>query len=280
MKKLRILTTLIAGAMLLASCGGTPSSSDPASSAPSMEPSSSSSAASFVDVDDVPTVESGDYLFNYKHVYRLDKANKKLKVLDFGMEYNRYKNGNGDLIAESNLRFVELNGARYVLFYLNEVPNLLYKDGQGTYYVLKYDGDYMEKTAINKLPEEYVMPSYGTYVSDKEFPQKKVNAQGERELDSQGNYIYETFYLFLDLTPTEAKLYVGENNETHAETPLHAISNYVLYFNLGGLYIKIPHEGSTVTTGVTITSSTTMHVNNSWEKDGDYSASGTFSLIL
>ena len=81
------------------------------------------------------------------------------------------------------------------------------------------------------------------------------------------------------MTATSAKLYVGTDSSTHEETPLHAAENYVLYYNAGGVFFKIPHTEGTLNCGLTVTSATTIHFNNSTEKYGDYSGTGTFTLI-
>ena len=66
----------------------------------------------------------------------------------------------------------------------------------------------------------FIMPTYGFYVSD-EQEQYKVDEKGERIANGEGGLLKENFYLFLDLEKTSAKLYVGENNLTHKDTPLH-----------------------------------------------------------
>ena len=114
----------------------------------------------------------------------------------------------------------------------------------------------------------FIMPTYGSYVSD-EQERYEADEKGERIANGEGGFLKENFYLFLDSEKTSAKLYVGENNLTHKDNPLHEINDYTLSYNTLGLAIKIPHKDGEFACTLTITSSTVISFVNSSEKDGD-----------
>ena len=274
MKK-TILTLLCLNALFLVSCGGqpTPAQSEPPAAESSISNPPAASSA-FLEVNDSP-VASGDYLQGSK-VYRLDKESKKLKIIDFEGDYNKYKNNQGTLLNEYTIKFVQIG----------EDAVVYYEAGEG-YYCLKQAGSHVNlvhvsggstsSSSISKFPT-LIAPTYGNYVSTKAFTQYKVNEQGERITDSSGDYVEETFYLFLELSETSAKVFVGENNETHRAEPLHSIENYALRYNAGGTYIQIPHKDGEFKCSLTIRSASEIAFNNAYEKHGDYSAAGTFAI--
>ena len=271
-----ILALLAFSALFIASCGGqpTPSGSGP-SSIPTSSLVSSPELPSFPEVSDSP-VASGDYMQGSK-VFRLDKEGKKLKIIDFEGDYNKYKNDQGTLLNEYTVKFVQI-GEDAVVYY--EVGNGYYylkQDGTSVKLV-HVDGGSISSSSIRKFPT-LLAPTYGNFVSSTSFTQYKVNEAGERLHDSEGNLVQETFYLFLELNETAAKLYVGEDNKTHRDEPLHAIENYTLRYNAGGTCIEIPHQGGEFKCTLTFRTENQIEFNNSFEKQGDYSAAGTFVLL-
>lgn len=272
---------LLASALLLASCATpaptpTSSASTPASSATGGM-SSNPAATSYPEVDGVPGVPSGLYIHG-SSVYEIDQVAKTIVSYNFNNEYAKLKSKDGVKNFEAPVRFVDY--ATYgpaIRFEVENATYFLFKDkdkiaehryaGEGS-----WSGSY-----ISPLPN-FIEPTYGSYVSG-ECEQAKVDEKGERIYDSQGASVKEKFYLFLDLTSTSAKVYVGDNDKTHRDEPLHQIENYVAYYNAGGYFIKIPHQGGEFNCGLTIRSATEISFNNAYEKHGDYSAAGTFTLI-
>ena len=281
MKK-QVLTLLCMSAMFLASCGGEPTpsasgfSSGHASGLSLSLSSSSEAATSFPEVSDVP-IESGDYLQGSK-VYRLDKAKKTLKIIDYDYDYNKYKNDQGTLVNDYTVKFVQI-GEDAAVYYGEDQEGYYYLKQSGTSVrIYHIHGGGISYTNMGKFPTLYA-PTYGNYVCTQAQTQYKVDGEGKRIPDESGGYVRETFYLFLELSETSAKLFVGENAETHREEPLHSIENYSLRYNAGGTNIRIPHKNGEYNCSLTIMANNEIKFNNSTEKDGDYSGSGTFTLI-
>ena len=270
------LTLLCFGALFLASCGG--GSSSQSRSLPSSDASSSisSSAAisSFPEVSDSP-VASGDYLKG-STVYRLDKENKKLKIIDFEGDYAKYKSDQGTPVNEYTVKFVQIDENAVVYYEVGNGFYYLVQEGKSVKLVHVESGS-IRSTSIAKFPT-LLAPTYGNYVSTEAFTQNKLSESGERLSDDSGNPIKETFYLFLELSETSAKLFVGGDNQTHREQPLHFIENYTLRYNAGGTCIQIPHQNGEFKCTLNIMPDNQIDFNNAWEKDGDYSAAGTFVL--
>ncbi|MBQ7242949.1 MAG: hypothetical protein IJS52_01940 [Bacilli bacterium] len=281
MKKVAILLA----AMLLTACGSSSSAtSHPTGLSTGGTPASSQAAAaiSYADATDAEGIESGMYLHG-KYVYDLNKADKKLTCYDFGMDYNKLKAKEGTKVFDVAINFVVYGEHGNAIHFVAETKDhYLYVSTAGKIaedLVTVDDGQYsISSSFISTLPT-FVEPRYGSYVSDKEFKQDKVDAEGKRIENSEGGYEKETFYLFLDLTATSAKIYVGENNQTHRDTPLHEIENYGLTYNPGGLAIKIPHKDGEFSCTLTVVAENTISFNNAYEKHGDYSAAGKFVLM-
>ena len=281
MKKVAILLA----AMLLTACGssssGTPQPTDLSTGG---TPASSQAAPvlSYADATDAEGIDSGMYLYG-KYIYDLNKADKKLTCYDFGMDYNKLKAKEGTKVFDVAINFVVYgNKGNAIHFVAGAFDYYLYvsKEGKIAEDVVTFDGGQSSIASmfISTLPT-FVEPRYGSYVSDKEFEQYKVDAEGKRIENGEGGYEKETFYLFLDLTATSAKIYVGEDNKTHRETVLHGIDNYALTYNAGGLAIKIPHKDGEFNCTLTVVAENTISFNNAYEKHGDYSAAGKFVLM-
>ena len=270
-------------AFLLASCGAAPEGSSHATgfspSEASTPAASSVTIPTYPEAQDAENIASGQYIRG-RHVYNLDKASKKLTSVDYGMDYNKLKNKEGTTVFEVAISFVVYgNHGNAIAYKVEKEQRYLYINTAGKLtedaLTLSEGRISFSSTNLSAIPE-FVMPTYGSYVSSKEFTQDKVDGEGKRIPTSEGGYEQESFYLFLDLTATSAKLYVGENATNHKETPLHQVENYALTYNAGGLLIKIPHVGGDYNCSLTITAANEIRFNNSYEKHGDYSAAGTF----
>ena len=275
-------TLLLLATALLASCGAVTPTTPTSDTQPATTASIPIPSLSFSEVSDAENLQSGMYLHS-KLVYDLNKADKKLTCYDFEMDYNKLKNKNGTKVFEVSINFVAFG----------ENGNAAHYTVEGSEYFL-YVGSAGKITEAKVVIEEnrvtylasylsamptFIEPTYGSYVSNQEFTQDKVDEKGERIPNGDGGFVKEKFYLFLDLSATSAKLFVGEDNKTHREAPLHMIDNYALTYNAGGLSIKIPHVGGEFACSLTVTAANTIRFNNSSEKHGDYSAAGTFVFI-
>lgn len=270
-------------AFLLVSCGAAPQESSHATGSSPSEAStpaaSSATIPTYPSAEDAEKIASGQYIRG-RNVYELDKANKKLTCVDYGMDYNKLKNKEGTKVFEVDISFVIYGDhGNAISFKVEKEQRYLYVNASDKLVedalALSEGQISFSSTTLSPVPE-FVMPTYGSYVSSKEFTQDKVDGEGKRIPTSEGGYEKESFYLFLDLTATSAKIYVGENASSHKETPLHQVENYALTYNLGGLSIKIPHVGGEFNCSLTITAANEIRFNNSYEKHGDYSAAGTF----
>ena len=281
MKKLLILATT----MLLASCGTSSpqtTTSHPTDLSSQSEESQTASVVSYKETTDAEEIESGMYI-RVKYVYDINKADKKITCYDFGMDYNKLKNNEGTKVFEVSLNFVKYRtGGNAIHFNVENKDRYIYIAATGKLAedTVNKVGDFAstETVGISPLPT-LVEPTYGSYVSAEKFNQYKVDAEGKRIPDDSDGYVREEFYLFLELSKTSAKIFVGDDNQTHRETPLHQIENYSLQYNAGGVSIKIPHEGGEFNCSLTVTAKDTIKFNNAYEKYGDYSAAGTFKPI-
>ena len=278
MKKIAMLLILsLLAAFVLASCGGSTPTPTP-TPVPTETPTPTEQAPVVVEIDDVAAIASGDFIVG-KYVYRLDKAAKTLRVLDFGMDYNLYSNGNGTLVAEYNVKFVNYAGIEAVYYVVDDVINLL-RNEDGKYEITKIENGFFNSTGISLFPESLIRPTFGKYVSGP-LEQYKVDADGNRIESSTGGYERETFYLFVEIDATTVKVYVGENETEHRAEPLLSATDYTLSYNAGGLAIRIPHEeGSKYSMRLTVESELIIHFTNDFERHGDYSASGTLTLEM
>lgn len=263
--------------LLLAGCstssGGTPSSLSDQSTTPIAE---SSSKQPYIIIDDVPEVSSGKYIVG-RVVYDIDKTNKKLTAIDYDSDYDKYIANQGTTVFEKTIQFIKYGDYNAIFFQHEGKDKLIYKNG-GYYNILSIAGDYSSQETIHLFPSSFDLPKYGEYVSDK-FTQDKVDGEGKRIPTGEGGYEKEDFYLFLKISETKAELFVSDNPNSHDETPLHAINNYKRQYSTGGIIIKIPHADANYSVSLSRFTETTMHVTNSYEKHGDYSASGTFTII-
>lgn len=276
--------TILLAAMLLTACGSSTSGTSHPTGLSTQTPTQSQAAPtiSYADATDAEGIDSGMYLHG-KYVYDVNKADKKLTCYDFGMDYNKLKAKEGTKVFDVAINFVVYGNKGNAIHFVVETKDYyLYvsKEGKIAEDLVTFDGGQSSITSmfISTLPT-FVEPRYGSYVSDKEFKQDKVDAEGKRIENGEGGYEKETFYLFLDLTATSAKIYVGEDNKTHRDTALHSIDNYALTYNPGGLAIKIPHKDGEFNCTLTVLSENTIDFNNSYEKYGDYSAAGKFVLM-
>ena len=278
MKKAKIILPLLT--LFLASCGGN-SSATGLSTAPGhlSMPTTTSEKALISEIPDVAAIESGDYIRG-KEIYRLDKANKKLKILNFGMDYRKYKNNEGTTVAEVDIQFVRFSEIEFdCIYYTLEDASYLIYQSLNTINCAKITDAGLMSSTIYHFPKTLIEPTYGNYVSEAKT-KNKVGPDGQRIPNSEGGYETETFYLFLELTETSAKVYVGANNTEHSPTPLHQIENYVLSYNNGGVAIRIPHESNPdYNVRLTFRVANEIRFTNDSEVRDDYGCSGNFTLM-
>ena len=275
MKRVMILTTLMLAALFLVSCGGAETVTTPAvkTTAPA---TTSEPAQEVVEIEDVAKVPSGDYIVG-KEVYRLDKEAKTLEILDFNMEYLKYKNDEGTLVYETGIGFYNIAGYERIVYMRDGVEYRIYESA-GKIYHAKVGNGSSSSTSILPFPDTVILPTFGSYVSGP-LEQFKVDSEGNRVKNPDGSFERETFYLFLDLTKASVKLYVGWDDTTHWNNPILSLDGYVLSYNTAGLSIRVPHsEGSTYALRLTIKAGGISFVNDT-ENYGDYSGSGVFTLI-
>ena len=291
MKKKNLL--LLATSMLvLASCGApAPSSSQATETSSHGTGLSSDSSSSLpplykeVDTNDFP---SGVYCVR-DDFYTYSKEEKKIVANEY-TDYAAYKAKQGTETLNVSVKFVEFNST---YFGSNIKAVYFFDEATGIHYFIYKNGDIyqMDKVSIDgnsyswgttplKVINEntFVEFSYGLYVSD-ELTQDKVDAEGKRIPNEDGGYVKENFYLFLELSEAKAAIYVSDNNKTHGETPLHSVENYKIRISGGTLLIDIPHKDGDFSCHLSSKSETQIKFNNSYEKHGDYSASGTFNKI-
>ena len=267
----------------LVSCGGPVASSAPTSSAAagfvSSEPASVDIEDSYTDIDSID-LDSGEYMVG-NTVYSFNKENKKMNVTKYE-DYDSYKSKQGNVLYDGACRLVKVTSM------FHDPYNAVYFEFGGSVYLLYGDaaGKFVlsTKTATSTFSSGAVLLSeiplftMGNYVSDKQS-QNKANPDGTYVYDSQGNTIREEFYLFLELTETKASIFVSDNPNTHAETPLHFVENYKTLIGSGKLRIKIPHKDGEFDCTLTSHSENEIKFVNSMERKGDYSCSGTFTKI-
>lgn len=291
MKKKNLL--LLATSMLvLASCGAPAPSSSQATGISSHDTGLSSDSSSSlpplykeVDTNDFP---SGVYCVR-DDFYTYSKEEKKIVANEY-TDYAAYKAKQGNKTLDVGVKFVEFNSN----YFGNNIPAVYFFDETtAIHYFIYKNGDIyqMDKVSIDGnsyswgttplktiTDSTFVEFSYGRYVSD-ELTQGKVDAEGKPIYDSTGASVKENFYLFLELSETKAAIYVSDNNKTHGETPLHSVENYKIRISGGTLLIDIPHKDGDFSCRLSSKSETQIKFNNSYEKRGDYSASGTFNKI-
>lgn len=219
-------------------------------------------------------VESGEYIMG-KLVYALDKTNKKITCTDYNGEYNKYVNKQGTKKFEAAVKFYNYNDYKAVCFETEDYICYLYKDSNNVYNLVKTSDGYLDRTSISKMPT-LTNFTYGTYVSS-ELEGKKYDADG-KTIYEDGKAVKVKYYLFLELTQTSAKIYIGDNNTTHNETPYLSVQNYVTYFNNGGLLLKL-YFSSESEDHISLNRPTenTIHFSPSFSKNNTYESSGTFT---
>ena len=274
-KSILLPLTLLA----LAGCGSTPAASSvPAST--STPATSSFVSSSYKEIDDVPAVASGKYYVGGK-VYVLDKATKKVALYDYDRDYAKLLADQGTKVFEESIRFVEEDGVARILFTRGEETHFLYAEGQSFRDQTRvFESGYarVSTATMTVLPANYVAPTYGEYVSDR-FTQDKLDPATSSVIYSSGYAVKESFYLFLKLSATKAEIYVSDNPETHGDTPLHQVENYKTTFGARYLGIDVPHSGGEFACHLEIREEKSIHFVNSFERKGDYSASGNFTLV-
>lgn len=262
--------------MLLAGCS-TPSGEATSSNDQSIVPISySSSKQPYLIIDDVPEVASGKYIVS-RLVYNIDKENKKITAIDYESDYDKYIANQGNTVFEKAIQFVLYEGKNAIYFQNEGKEELIYKVNN-SYTLASVSDNYVSHETISLFPSTFSLPKYGEYVSGK-LTQDKVDGEGKRIPTGEGGYQKEDFYLFLKISETKAELYASDNATSHGETPLCSITNYKRQYNVGGILIKIPHANGDYSCSLTRFTDTTMHFTNSYEKYGDYSGSGIFTLI-
>ena len=272
MKIKKVLTVALAlglVGLLLTSCSSEGSETTTTPVATSTQTTTTAQYKEVADTD----FKSGKYMHNAS-VYEFDKTNKKIIITDY-KNYTAYKNNEGTKKLDTTVKFVESTFGNAVYFEYNSNQVLLYlRDGKPRKYT-KTSGGYSDDGLVNVL--SIIEPTYGTFVSAAET-QKKVDSEGNYIMDGD-NYVTETFYLFLELTETDAKVYVSDNNQTHGAAALHEVSNYELRIINGYVTISIPHKNGDYDVSLRFTSSTTIRYTNSYEKRGDYSCAGTLTKV-
>ena len=276
---IRIILPLVASALLMASCGGAqPSSSSIAPSSPTESSvSSAESSDEMVDIDDVAEIASGDYIYR-KVILRLNKAEKKIKAIDYGNEYKKYKADQGTVQYEETIRFVKISGVKTIYYTHGEAKYYIQLKQTNYIAVMCHEGYSTSTFPMSLVPETVQMPVYGSYVSG-ELEHYKVDGEGKRIPSGDGGYEKEKFYLFIDISETSIKLYNGADATTHAETPLLSKDNYALLMNSKGVYVSVPHADPAYHLSLSDFGETSFRFVNAFEKHGDYSGEGTMTLI-
>lgn len=234
-------------------------------------------------------VEDGDYSY-LNGVLKIDNTNKKVTFTKYN-DYDEYKAGGktpeyNESFKYVEYEFMELSTATYkkanAIYFVHLAEEFfIYKNGDSIYLDSNSNASgiihHTRGLVISKVTS-FVTPTHGTYVSN-ELEQYKVDESGNRISNGDGGFQKEKFYLFLELTATEAKIYNSDNNTTHGNTPLHSISNYKLKMRPSGLYIEIPHTQGEFKCSLVIESRSSIGFVNAYEKHGDYSGSGDFVLL-
>ena len=237
-----------------------------------------SSSSTFAEISDVADISSGDYILG-RNILSIDKNNKKAKLVNYEMDYYKYKAKNGTLIYDENIKFVRFKDNYDAINIVSQNAYIYTSNGKVTYAQLTEGENSYSSTyqSINLVPQ-FVLPTYGDYISPK-LTQNKIDEQGKKIPSDNGGYVQESFYLFLTISQDKAQLFVSDNTSTHNENPLGEIENYSLSFNAEGIFFKIPHKEGDKACSLTVASAETIRFINSYEKNGDYSGSGTFTLI-
>ena len=123
-----------------------------------------------------------------------------------------------------------------------------------------------------------VEPVYGSFKCETKFEKYKADAQGNRIPNGDGGYEKEDFYAFLELTETSAKFFVSDNPNTHGDTPLHSVNNYVLELIGGRVTIHIPHQNGDFNVSISFDDDG-VHFINSSENNVDHGCSGRFVKV-
>lgn len=236
-----------------------------------------SSSSTFAEISEVADVANGDYILG-RNILTIDKDNKKAKLINYEMDYYKYQAKTGTLIYDEDIKFVRYNTYDAINI-VSQNAYIYNSNGKVTYaQIVEGESSYSATyQSINIVPQ-FVLPTYGNYISPM-LSQDKVDEQGNKIPSDNGGYLQESFYLFLTLSQNKAQLFVSDNSSTHEETPLCEIDNYPLNFNAEGIFFKIPHKEGDKACSLTVTSAETIRFINSYEKNGDYSGSGTFTLI-
>ena len=244
---------------------------------------SSHTSEAMTEVDDVD-IETGEYMTN-NTIYAFDKAAKKVTVTRYPT-YSSYKAKTGEKLLETPVKYIVYSGSAIARY--QKINAITFEDKTTTYYifplegVIRLDSYNTESHVRTSFPlttvGDIIEPTYGHYVST-EQTQYKVDAQGQKIETSDGGYLRETFFIHLELEEKSAKLFASETQDSHGDTPLHQSENYELLFVSGKLGFPIPHVGGKYKADILIVSATEVHIVNSYEKDGDYSMSGTMTKV-
>ena len=290
-KGVSVLAALILVGLGLSSCfeGSVPAltSTSPTSKEPIIiDPTTTKTSEGYTEVADV-AIPSGKYMVN-STLYDYNKENKRVIVTKYDT-YTAYKNNQGTKLFDTTVKFVSFSPSMSLKTF--SYDSIYFKNGDTEYFAYvekKESGDFLrfvEKKGISETTNGWlttssiVEPSYGNYVSNVQNDYK-VDSEGNRIPNDNGGYVKEDFYLFLELTATSAKLYVGDNNEVHSKIPLHEVSNYELLLRNGYVVIQIPHKNGSYNCSLTILSQTQIRFTNYSEetpKYGQYSGQGTFT---
>ena len=280
MKKLKLLSCLCLLTMALGgltSCVFNGGSTTTTTTTPTTaEPSKTTTVQEY---EDTP-VEAGKYTY-LDIVYDFDKTNKKLKATQYAT-YNEYKNNGGTVLFNLDAKYVDYEGKHAVYVNYDNVSYYIYVDEAKTKISIKRNTA-TRSSGMVKLGT-IIEPEYGTYVSDK-LEQDKLGEDGKRIPNGDGGYVKEEFYLFVELTATTAKLFVGSNATTHKDTPLYSINNYQAKFLQGNVIIEIPHTTAGYSCNLIVLESNVLEFTNDSEDDGtdarysNYSGSGNMRKI-
>ncbi|MCR4660947.1 MAG: hypothetical protein K5765_02970 [Clostridia bacterium] len=273
-----VIAIMIVGCILLTSCGlyeeatnynvnpKNPSEQDPSSEDPPKP-------VTYEEITSVDSVPSGEYIKG-GDIITIDKENKTIKCVSYNGNYSKYLNKDGETKFDTAITFVKYGEYDSIRFQNNGKDNFIYNSNG--YIITTKSETSTSTTNLNVMPTSFVTPETGLYVSE-EQEQYKVNENGERIPNENGGYEKEKFYLFLDFTETEAKIYVGTSAESHEETPLYMVSNYEYSFNSVGLSIKIPHTEDSYHCSVTFKNTNEVsfvNYSSDVKKYHDYSCSG------
>ena len=219
-------------------------------------------APEYVELDNV-SLDGGDYVYG-NTVYSFDKMTRQMTVNEY-YYYSDYKIKRAAQKYYGVVKYVEsIYADSAVYFEIQETKCYLAKVDDAVKLFVK-SGSSLTTTTLKKLDSAIIEIDNGTYVTDKQ----------EQTVDG----VKEEFYLFFVLTDTTASIYVSDNNTTYTGEPLYSTDDIKAQFVSGYARIKIPHNNGSYSCSITFKGSEGISLLNSYERNGDYSCSGTLTKL-